>query len=236
MEVVPMHPLSKPKIDLTGARVGRLRILSYSQASDSRKAWVCLCDCGATVEIRGVNLRSGKTKSCGCLKAERMAEGIGKRHGMYGTRENKSWSTMIERCTNPKAKSYPDYGGRGITVCERWLSFENFFADMGPRPEGSTLDRKENSLGYEPDNCKWSTAQEQQNNRRNSRRYMFQGKPYTSLELSEISGISYHALRKQLGNFEGDVMKAVSKYGITSEGQFKLLVDGYEEKLRSKAA
>ena len=143
-----MHPLSKPKIDLTGARVGRLRILSYSQASDSRKAWVCLCDCGATVEIRGVNLRSGKTKSCGCLKAERMAEGIGKRHGMYGTRENKSWSTMIERCTNPKAKSYPDYGGRGITVCERWLSFENFFADMGPRPEGSTLDRKENSLGY----------------------------------------------------------------------------------------
>jgi len=231
-----MHPLSKPKIDLTGNRVGRLLILEYAQPNDSRRAWVCQCDCGARVEIRGVNLRTGKTKSCGCFKADRMAEGIGKRHGMYGTRENKSWSSMIERCTNPNVKSYADYGARGITVCDRWLSFENFFEDMGPRPEGLTLDRKDNSLGYEPGNCKWSTAKEQQNNRRNSRRYLFRGRPYTSLELSEISAIPYHALRKQLGNFEGDVMKALSKYGITSEGQFKLLVDQYETKLRAKTA
>ncbi|GLO03347.1 hypothetical protein PPUJ13061_32450 [Pseudomonas putida] len=144
-----------------------------------------------------------------------MAEGIGKTHGMYGSRENKSWSTMIERCHNPKAKSYADYGGRGIAVCDRWKSFDNFFADMGPRPPGMTLDRKDNKLGYSPENCRWSTAKEQQNNRRNSRRYSFEGRDFTSLELSEITGISYHALRKQLNNAAGDVAKAASKFGLS---------------------
>lgn len=231
-----MHTLSKPKIDLSGVRVGRLLVIEYSDSDDGRKAWKCLCDCGNYVEIRGANLRSGKTKSCGCFKREQMAEGIGKKHGMYGSRENKSWSTMLERCTNPNAKSYSDYGGRGITVCERWRSFDNFFADMGPRPPGTTLDRKDNAKGYEPGNCRWSTSAEQQNNRRNSRRYLFQGVQYTSLQLSEITGLGYHALRKQLSNFGGDVMAAVARYGISTEEQMRLLVDEYESKLREKAA
>lgn len=224
-----MHPLQRPKIDLSWIRVGRLLVISYSESNDGRKAWVCQCDCGVTIEVRGTNLRSGKTKSCGCLKAERMSEGIGKSHGMYGTRENKSWSTMIERCTNPNSKSYSDYGARGITVCDRWMKFENFFADMGIRPEGKTLDRKENSLVYFPENCKWSTSKEQQNNRRNSRRYIFEGREFTSMELSEISGANYHGLRKMLNNHGGGVMSAISRYGIDSESKLRMLIDEYDK-------
>lgn len=231
-----MHPLTKPKIDISGQRFGRLVVVSYSASGDGRKAWLCTCDCGSSAEISGANLRSGKTRSCGCFKRDRMSEGIGKTHGMYGSRENKSWSTMMERCHNPKAKSYADYGGRGITVCERWKSFANFFADMGVRPPGMTLDRKNNSFGYGPENCRWSTVSEQQNNRRNSRRYHFDGRAFTSLELSEITGIPYHALRKQLNNLDSDVMKALAKFDISGPEQLNLLVDGYEEKLRSKAA
>lgn len=212
-----MHPLSRPKIDLSGLRVGRLLVISYSNLNDGRKAWLCHCDCGSTVEVRGVNLRSGKTKSCGCFKAERMAEGIGKTHGMYGSRVNKTWSTMLERCLNENATSYADYGGRGVTVCERWLSFENFYADMGDRPEGKTLDRKDNAIGYEPGNCRWATASEQQNNRRNSRRFIFNGAGYTSLYLSEVSGVPYHALRGMLRRSSDDVSVAMSKYGITPD-------------------
>jgi hypothetical protein len=158
-----------------------------------------------------------------------MSEGIGKSHGMYGTRENKSWSTMIERCTNQKSKSYSDYGARGITICDRWMKFENFFADMGVRPEGKTLDRKENSLGYGPENCKWSTAKEQQNNRRNSRRYFFDDRGFTSLELSEISGVTYHGLRKMLNNYGGDVMKSLSRYGIESEDALRILIAEHDK-------
>lgn len=228
-----MHPLAKPKIDLAGRKIGRLLVIEYSKSEDGRNAWVCDCDCGNRVEVRGSNLRTGKSMSCGCLKAERMAEGIGKTHGMYGTRVNKSWSTMIERCTNPKSKSYKDYGGRGIYVCERWMSFENFYEDMGDRPTGMSLDRIDNKKGYEPGNCKWSTPKEQQNNRRNSRRYSFDGIEYTSLELSEITGVGYHALRKQLGNLGGDVMAALSKYGIATTAQMKDLVMQYEARLRA---
>lgn len=228
-----MHPLARPKIDISGQKVGRLLVIEYSASSDGRKAWICDCDCGNRVEVRGVNLRLGKTRSCGCLKSERMSDGIGKTHGMYGSRVNKSWSSMIERCTNEKNVSYKDYGGRGIKVCERWLSFENFYKDMGDRPPGMSLDRIDNKKGYEPGNCKWSTPKEQQNNRRNSRRYIFNGVEYTSLELSEITGIGYHALRKKLSMVGGDVMLAVSKYGISNEYRMIELVMEYESRLRA---
>ena len=87
-------------------------------------------------------------------------------HGRYGSPAHRSWASMIQRCTNPKRSNYAYYGGRGITVCEAWKTFDGFYADMGDRPEGTTLERKENDKGYEPGNCCWATVKEQSNNRR----------------------------------------------------------------------
>lgn len=110
-------------------------------------------------------LRSGHAKSCGCLHSEIVAKNK-TIHGQLKTPAYFSWQAMIGRCTNPNHIAYPWYGARGIKVCESWLTFANFFADMGERPEGTTLDRKDNEKGYEPGNCRWATRQEQDANRR----------------------------------------------------------------------
>lgn len=106
----------------------------------------------------------------------------------------KSWHTMMQRCNNPNNTQYKDYGGRGITVCERWFVFKNFLADMGVRPEGMTLDRKNNSKGYTPRNCKWSTRSEQQRNRRNNNVWAYKGEHKTVAEWAEQLGMKRHSL------------------------------------------
>jgi hypothetical protein len=164
--------------DLSGQRFGRLVALVPAYRKPVRGwYWHCRCDCGSEKIIHGPNLTNGDTRSCGCLKKEaqkRPRPGHGRRHGHSprGTRTPtyESWAAMIKRCTNPKIKYFKYYGGRGIRVCERWRSFENFLADMGERPEGTTIDRYPDKNGnYEPGNCRWATSKEQGRNKRKRR-------------------------------------------------------------------
>jgi hypothetical protein len=192
-----MHKNNKPTIDLTGQRFGKL-VAQHFISGDGKKAWHCICDCGNAGPILGANLRTGRAKSCGCTRKENLRNGLGKKHGMFGSRTYKSWQSMIERCNDKNNPSYARYGGAGITVCERWKNFEFFMVDMGIRPDGMTLDRKDNSKGYSPENCRWATYAQQANNRSNNRKVHYQGNEYTAKEFAEMTGMNYHTMRHKI--------------------------------------
>lgn len=156
-------------INLVGLQFGRLIVLQRGPNIGDHPAWECLCACRKHTLVAGAHLRSGRVRSCGCLLAEVTAE---KRiHGhSHGSPTYKSWDGMIQRCTNPNNPNWPDYGGRGIAVCDRWRqSFGAFLADMGERPEDRSIDRIDVDGDYEPNNCRWATATEQANNTRRAK-------------------------------------------------------------------
>ncbi len=157
-----------PTKDLTGLSFDRLTVLNLSGYLGVVIAYDCLCRCGIKVRIRGTNLTNGHTKSCGCAQQESRC--APRKHGGSGTPEHRIWKDMRRRCRNPKNKRFKDYGGRGITICERWGDFAKFREDMGRRPSPShTLDRKDNDGHYTPENCRWATPLEQANNTRGNR-------------------------------------------------------------------
>lgn len=160
--------------DLTDLRFGRLTVLERAprDGSTTHAQWICRCDCGTTKTVNSSALRNGHTVSCGCLRRELLiARSI--KHGLM-PRDNRSpsyssWANMIARTTNPDHPRWADWGGRGITVCERWRQFPAFLADMGEKPPGTSIERKDNSLGYEPGNCCWATPAEQNRNKRSTK-------------------------------------------------------------------
>lgn len=170
-------------IDLTGRRFGRLVVLERAPSRKHKTYWKCRCDCGTEKEILRDSLLGGRTKSCGCLNLE-MVHPHALTERATHLRLYETWHGMKARCLNPNYHHYDDYGGRGITVCKEWQeSFDNFahWADENGYVEGLTIDRIDVNKGYSPDNCRWATAKEQANNRRNTRYVTWNGitKPIT---------------------------------------------------------
>ena len=167
------------KIDLTGQKFGRLLVLRCVDNTTSKAVlWECLCECGKICTVKGILLRRENTKSCGCLRREIMRQVAATRNLRHGegsngkeTPEYRAWSNMLSRCNNNKHQLFGDYGGRGVKVCERWHVYENFIFDMGRRPSRKhSLDRIDNNKNYMPENCRWATMVQQNNNQRPRRK------------------------------------------------------------------
>jgi hypothetical protein len=163
---------------------GRLTVLGDS---DSKKH-LCICVCGKEIRVFRYNLLSGNTRGCGCIRDKKARERM-TTHGKCGTRVYKSWQHAKERCCNPNDKRYKDYGGRGITFCERWERFENFYEDMGDPPKGMSIERIDNDKGYSPENCKWADKIQQGSNKRNNIFIELNGERLTVAEWSKMTGI-----------------------------------------------
>jgi hypothetical protein len=169
--------------DLTGKKIGLLTAVSYVGSVNKRSHWNCLCECGNHIQAEGNNLIRGHTLSCGCVRSHKRLKNLRNElltvmrtvtwtvlptiKTRVRTREYGIWNAMKTRCNNDKIIPFEYYGGRGIKVCERWESFDNFIADMGPAPSNKhSIDRIDTNGNYEPGNCKWSTVSEQAVNKR----------------------------------------------------------------------
>lgn len=178
-----------------GNRYGRLLVLEPAPAPEHYKEkrqgfWRCRCDCGNVVVANGALLRRGYTRSCGCLTREIWTQQRTK-HGLHQSAEYGIWNHIKRRCHDPRDDGYYAYGARGITMCDEWRdSFEAFFAYIGPRPTPAhTVDRIDNTRGYEPGNVRWATRREQANNRRNNVRLTYRGKTQLIAEWADELGI-----------------------------------------------
>lgn len=195
-------------IDLQGQRFGRLSVLDKAPNKGLRRQWRCRCDCGSDAIVGAASLRDGSTTSCGCFHREQVSERFST-HGMSGTATYRVWKSMRERCYSPAHKNYADYGGRGIGICERWAQdYRNFFADMGERPAGKTIERLDVNGNYNPDNCVWADATVQSRNRRSARIVNVQGRDMCVSEASELYGLCARTVGHRLSQ-GWDVMAAL---------------------------
>lgn len=195
--------MSKQLTDLTGFRFVRWTVNAFhGRNKNLNPMWRCRCDCGTVSVVRGNALTSGKSQSCGCLARDVASERT-KTHGLTGSPEWISWQRMKQRCLPKNSVVRKYHAGRGIKICERWLgSFENFLADMGPRPEGKTLERKDNDGNYEPGNCIWATQAEQNNNTRANIFIDFDGQHRTIAQWAKITGIKYITLHARIRRYK----------------------------------
>lgn len=187
--------MKKRTIELSGQVFGRLTVVRFCGTNKYGTAlWLCECSCGCSITTTSQCLRRGYTTSCGCYHRERSSK-----HGLYKHSEYGVWNGMLNRCLSELNPCYPNYGGRGITVCDEWLCFENFLSDMGPRPsKDHSIDRINNDGPYCKENCRWATRKEQCNNRRSNVYVCFNGESHTVPEWSEIVGINARTLYTRL--------------------------------------
>lgn len=183
--------------NMTGQKFGRLLVLGVAQDRRRPLRWLVRCDCGTEKSVIGAALRTGSTSSCGCSRSAALSARA-RTHGMHASPTYRSWRSMITRCENAAAPDWPRYGGRGICVCERWRSFDAFYADMGERPDGTSIDRLNVDGNYEPGNCRWATPAEQSNNTRSNRVVTLSGERLTIAQLIKRTGMSPSAVRNRV--------------------------------------
>lgn len=187
-------------INLQGQVYGRFTVLSFDERQKGRSRWFCQCQCGKIRSVDCANLRSGHSKSCGCLSSEIVIK-RNTTHGKNRTVEYTTWARMKTRCYDPNGSQYKNYGNRGIRVCDRWLnSFENFLADMGKRPSNQhSIERKNNNGNYEPKNCKWALPIEQANNTRKNKNITFQNRTQSLSMWCRELNLSYGTTHARFG-------------------------------------
>jgi hypothetical protein len=198
------------KIDIAGKKFGRLTVIEEA-GRDPRGlvTWSCECDCGRRVVKAGADLARGRIVSCGCMPSGRRFTAT---HGQTGTALHNRWLGMIRRTTDPNSNAYASYGGRGITVCDRWKAFENFAADMGPTFSSDLeLDRIDVNGNYEPANCRWVTRIQQARNRRDSRYLSFRGADLTLAEWAELLHMKGSTIRNRIDRQGWTVERALTE-------------------------
>lgn len=187
-------------IDLTGRKYGKLTVVSYSETRRKLIYWDCVCDCGNTSIVYGGSLKMGYSKSCGCNKIKYSTK-IKSCHGLSGSRIYKIWCYMLDRCFNERKKDnfYKNWGGRGITVCDRWKDFANFYNDMKEGyADNLQIDRINNDGNYEPGNCRWATRSEQNRNRRGNRVIEYNGEIMIITDWAKRYNIPLSTLRQRI--------------------------------------
>lgn len=211
-----LHSRNLITVNLTEQRFGRLTVIAEAPRLRPRvRRWECVCDCGKTKIVNQADLRNGNTRSCGCLQAQHRANvaqiALKTRNGFTNHPLFVTWRNMMDRCYKTSDRSYKNYGGRGITVCERWHQVENFIADMGAKPfPKATLERKNNDGNYCPENCIWASRTTQTRNKRNTRRVVLNGIEYPLAELAEQYGIPVRVVRARLDRYRWTLERALA--------------------------
>lgn len=195
-------------IDITGRRFGRLVVISrhgeIKTRGNRQLVWLCKCDCGKEIIVRGISLRRGLTQSCGCLQKECVGK-LKFKHGLWGSPFYHAWYGMKQRCLNPNSVSFKYYGCHGITVCNEWLNFSGFKNDMftsymehKKKHKTTTIERKNNDSNYCPENCRWATRKEQSRNTRHNYMISYEGETKCLVDWANILGIQRATLAARL--------------------------------------
>ena len=201
--------------DLAGKRFDRLCVIERVENNKyGNSVWLCQCDCGKQLRVRGDSLIKGNTKSCGCLRTEKVIERA-KTHGKTNTKCYMEWANMKARCYNPNNKQYKDYGGRGITICDSWLNdFEAFYNYISTLPhfneKGYTLNRIDNNGNYEPNNVEWADSITQANNKRNNHLITYNGKTQSLSQWAIEIGLNRSTLEQRINKYHWSIEKALT--------------------------
>ena len=197
---------------LADDRFGNWTVLGKGKSCGKHRLVKVQCDCGTVKEIQRASLLNGRSRSCGCLFPEKI-KAANTKHGMIDTPTYRSWQSMNKRCNNSNDPMYYLYGGSGIAVSDEWSSFERFYADMGERPEGSSLDRIDGSKGYSSDNCRWATPREQALNRSTTKHdsIQYKGKTQALTEWADELGIKASVLYARIVKMKWSVERAFTQ-------------------------